>query len=121
MQNVAVADLFERVVSRHERACVDHRITLTTKVEAGAEVARADPDRLEQALQNLAANALRHSTPGGRIDLVARRSGDSIALAVRDTGSGIPAEHLPFIFDRFYKVEASRRTTLRAAGWACRL
>jgi two-component system sensor histidine kinase BaeS len=116
IQNVTVADLFGRVVSRHERPCQDRQVTLATTVEAGAEVVRADPDRLEQALQNLAANALRHSTPGGRIDLVARRSGDSIALAVRDTGTGIPAGHLPFIFDRFYKVEASRTNDTAGSG-----
>jgi len=114
MQDVPVADLFARVVSRHERSCQERQVTLTTAVEAGAETVRADPDRLEQALQNLAANALRHAIPGGRIDLVATARDRAILIDVKDTGEGIAPEHLPFIFDRFYKTEASR--TNEAAG-----
>jgi signal transduction histidine kinase len=70
-----------------------------------------DPDRLEQALQNLAANALRHTPDGGEIVMSADVIGDKLRLRVRDSGSGIPIEHLPLIFDRFYKVDASRKAT----------
>jgi two-component system sensor histidine kinase BaeS len=69
----------------------------------------ADPDRLEQALQNLAANALRHTPDGGEVSLTAAAVPDGLVLTVRDSGPGIPVEHLPLIFDRFYKADASRK------------
>jgi two-component system OmpR family sensor kinase len=116
VQDVPITDLFARVASRHERLCQERQLTLTTTIEAGAETVRADPDRLEQVLQNLAANALRHSTTGGRIDLVASADDGTIIIDVRDTGSGIAPEHLPFIFDRFYKTEAARSDEAAGSG-----
>jgi signal transduction histidine kinase len=106
--DVRVRDLFERVADRHDPALRDRRITLDLAVEPAALTVRADPQRLEQALQNLAANALRHTPAGGRISLDAARSSDGVRIVVRDTGPGIPAEHLPHIFERFYKADASR-------------
>ena len=75
----------------------------------GAEYVVGDSDRLEQALQNLAANALRHTPADGEILLRSSIAPDGSMLIVRDTGPGIPAEHLPLIFDRFYKVDAARK------------
>ena len=74
--------------------------------QAGAEPKQVD--RLEQALQNLAANAIRHTPDGGEVRLVAEPAGDRVRITVTDTGPGIPAEHLPHIFDRFYKADAAR-------------
>jgi signal transduction histidine kinase len=66
---------------------------------------RADPERLAQILHNLIHNAIRHTPPGGIVAVEARCDGDGrIALSVRDTGSGIPAEALPHVWDRFYRV-----------------
>ena len=108
-EQVSVQALFERVHSRHERELTAQRITLAANIGRGAETAVGDPDRLEQALQNLAANALRHTPDGGEIVMSSDVVGDKLRLRVRDSGAGIPAEHLPLIFDRFYKVDASRR------------
>jgi two-component system sensor histidine kinase BaeS len=108
---VAVTMLFDRVASRHERELSTRGIRLERHVEPGAERVIGDPDRLEQALQNLAANGLRHTPDGGALHLTATRDGDNVHLIVRDTGSGIADEHLPLIFDRFYKVDASRKQT----------
>jgi two-component system sensor histidine kinase BaeS len=72
--------------------------------------------RLEQALQNLAANALRHTPAGGRVELKAEIDQGEIVLSVRDTGPGIPAEHLPFVFERFYKVDPSRANDAPGSG-----
>jgi two-component system sensor histidine kinase BaeS len=108
-EEVLVQALFERVHARHERELTARHITLAANIVKGAELVHGDPDRLEQALQNLAANALRHTPDGGEIVMSADVTGDAVRLRVRDSGPGIPAEHLPLIFDRFYKADASRK------------
>lgn len=75
----------------------------------------ADPFRLEQVLINLIDNAVKH-TEHGSVTVVASRVGDSLRLSVADTGSGIPAEHLPRLFERFYVVDRSRSRTLGGTG-----
>jgi signal transduction histidine kinase len=109
MGTVSVRDLFDRVRSRHERILLEKQVDLTVRIAPGADQLRGDGERLEQALQNLAANALRHTPPGGRIALTAEPAGAGrIRLAVTDTGLGIPPEHLPHVFDRFYKADTAR-------------
>jgi two-component system sensor histidine kinase BaeS len=107
-QDVPLEDLFGRVMARHEREAIQQNVHLTTTIEPGAEIVQGDPMRLEQALQNLAANALRHTPAGGRIELRAEAHDREIVIKVRDTGTGIAPEHLPHVFDRFYKVDPSR-------------
>jgi two-component system sensor histidine kinase BaeS len=108
MENVPIADLFARVVARHERASGDAGIILRSAVEPGVEGVRGDRGRLEQALQNLAANAIRYAPAGTTVELRARNAGDSVVITVADEGPGIAPEHVPHVFDRFYKAEASR-------------
>jgi signal transduction histidine kinase len=107
-EDVAVENLFGRVAARHEPDAKARGITLSTSVAAGAEIVYGDALRIEQALQNLAANALRHTPPGGEVELRAEIDGDEVLVSIRDTGAGIPSEHLPFVFDRFYKADSAR-------------
>src|SRR5687768_14465690 len=102
-QDVPVEDLFGRVLARHGRAAEQKGVELAADVAAGAEIVSGDPMRLEQALQNLAANALRHTPRGGRVMLNAVSEAGAVVITVSDSGSGIPSEHLPHVFDRFYK------------------
>ena len=108
-ERVDVKALFQRVAARHEQQLQKQGVRLIQHVEAGAEVVGGDSDRLEQALQNLAANALRHTPADGEITLSSSAVPEGLMLTVRDTGSGIPEKHLPLIFDRFYKVDAARK------------
>jgi signal transduction histidine kinase len=108
-QPAELQQLFSRVAERHERELTERDITLTMNVDAAVGSVVVDADRVEQALQNLAANALRHTSDGGQISLTAERAGRDVVLTVRDNGTGIPAEHLAHIFDRFYKADASRK------------
>jgi len=77
---------------------------------AGTEGKRvyADPEALAQIFTNLFDNALRHTGKGGTIAVEAKRVDAGMQLVVRDTGSGIPAEHLPRVFERFYRVDPAR-------------
>ena len=109
-QRVPVEGLFNRVAERHERELQPRNVTLDVRIAPGADELIADADRLEQALQNLVANALRYTPEGGRIALVAERRGDAAVLTVHDSGAGIPDDQLALIFDRFYKGDASRRS-----------
>jgi two-component system sensor histidine kinase BaeS len=104
-----IEQIFNRVAERHERELSERQIQMITRVDAEARSIIGDADRLEQALQNLAANALRHAPDAGQIRLTAERAGHQVVLTVRDNGAGIPTEHLPHIFDRFYKADASRK------------
>jgi signal transduction histidine kinase len=113
---VDVASLFDRVASRHERELRERGITLMRDVDPGASRVVGDPDRLEQALQNLAANALRHTPDGGHITLSAAPVEGGVRMRVHDSGSGIAPEHLPLIFDRFYKVDAARKAAGGGSG-----
>jgi two-component system OmpR family sensor kinase len=101
--------VFERVRSRHERESAGRGIQLLTSVGPNADLVEGDPDRLEQAFQNLAANALRHTPDGGAIVLSASANNGAVHVQVRDSGPGIPADHLPRIFERFYKADTSRK------------
>jgi len=100
--------LFNRVALRHERELTERGVRLVVRVDPAAAQVVGDPDRLEQALQNLAANALRHTPGGGEITLAAEPAGTATRIVVRDTGPGIAPDHLPLIFNRFYKADASR-------------
>ena len=105
---VSVSQLFARVAARHERECDAAGVALTVAVADGAATVAGDADRLEQAVQNLAANAIRYAPRGSTVRLDARVTDRGIRLSVEDEGPGIAAEHLPHIFDRFYKVDGSR-------------
>lgn len=78
--------------------------------------AQADPDRLAQVLDNLLENATRYSPAGSTIAVEIARAEGKVCCAVRDTGPGIPAKHLPFIFDRFYRADTSRNRQTGGAG-----
>src|SRR5262245_40430704 len=95
---VDTTDLFERVAARHQRELADRHVRLVRRVEPETLRMIGDSDRLEQALQNLVANALRHTPDGGTVTLTAEPAGQAIRIAVRDTGPGIAPEHLPLIF-----------------------
>jgi len=90
-----------------ERAAAQ-QVRFETAVAPDARDITVDPEALRQILTNLFDNALRHTPPGGRISVVAEPARDGIIVSVADTGSGIPAEHLPRIFERFYRVDPGR-------------
>jgi two-component system, OmpR family, sensor histidine kinase BaeS len=85
-------------------------VRLVTEIATGLPEISLDPERMGQVLGNLLDNALRHTPTGGTVTISAatsRRSG-GVALSVADTGEGIPAEHLPHVFERFYRVDTAR-------------
>ena len=102
-----VPDVVADVMIAVKSAAMVKDIVVRADIAPDAETVFADPTALRQVLGNLVENAVRH-TAEGTVKLVSRREGDTIALAVTDTGVGIAAEHLPRIFERFYRVDPAR-------------
>jgi two-component system sensor histidine kinase BaeS len=75
-----------------------------------------DPQHIGRVLKNLISNSLRHTPSGGNVQVEAVRQGMSVVVTVKDDGEGIPAQDLPFIFDRFYRGEKSRSRKTGGAG-----
>ena len=76
----------------------------------------ADPDRLTQVLRNLVRNAVSHTEPDDRIDVVARVTGERLTISVSDSGPGIAPDHLDHVFERFYRAEESRSRDSGGSG-----
>jgi len=112
----AIRRVFEHVAARHEYEAGVRHIAIGIHVADPVDQVMADPDRLEQVVDNLVANALRHTPDGGFIDLQANEAAGGVELAVVDSGSGIAREHLPHVFERFYKVDASRSNGSGGSG-----
>jgi signal transduction histidine kinase len=118
---VSVEALLQRVADRHAHDLSSRGITLSLSIDPPTLAVRGNAGRLEQAIQNLAANAIRHMPQGGTMTLAAHaertdRGEARVRIVVRDTGPGIAPEHLPRIFDRFYKADASRAGTTIPSG-----
>lgn len=108
---LSFGSLVEEVV-RDMAALAEVRGLELTSDCAGGEI-EGDPQRLRQLAVILIDNALKYTPAGGRVRVTCRRAGRRVELRVQDSGPGIPAEHHKRIFDRFYRVDASRA---RAAG-----
>jgi signal transduction histidine kinase len=91
-------------------------VTLTTKVGQNLPRVWADPDRLAQVISNLLGNALRHTPTRGRVEVTAAADNRELTIAVTDTGEGIAAEHLPHVFERFYRADIARDRDRGGAG-----
>ena len=83
-------------------------MALDARVDRRLPKVAADPDRIGEVLANLLDNALRHTPPGGRVEVAATAAGGEVRLSVADTGEGIPAELLGRVFERFYRVDRAR-------------
>jgi signal transduction histidine kinase len=107
------------------QARLEHLAGLAAQREVGLRVVAAeaapacvfvDTDRLAQVLDNLLDNALRHSPPGAEVTITLTSVAGEVACAVADSGPGIPAQHLPFIFERFYRADPARSRSLGNSG-----
>ncbi|WP_263730549.1 sensor histidine kinase [Cellulomonas sp. SG140] len=91
---------------------------IALRVECGPDLpsVAVDHERMGQVLGNLLDNALRHTPAGGYVTLSGQQRPHGVVLAVSDTGAGIPAEHLPRVFERFYRVDTARSRTDGGSG-----
>ena len=92
------------------------RKRLAIDADLGDLAGWGDTRAVEQVLVNLLDNAVKYTPEGGRIEVRARREGDRVCVSVADTGAGIAAEHLPRIFERFYRVDPGRSREVGGTG-----
>jgi signal transduction histidine kinase len=114
-QSTRLADVAAEVFARLAEPAKSKGVVLETVVGPNAESVYADRTALEQILLNLVENAMRH-TPSGRITIESAREDSGVLVSVGDTGSGIPPEHLPRIFERFYRADSGRSREAGGTG-----
>ncbi len=115
-QPLTAYSVLERAVIAHAVRALDKSIDLRLDAPADLPPLSADPERLAQVFGNLVSNAIRHTPHNGQIILSATQAEGEVRLHVADTGSGIAADDLPFIFDRFYRADSSRSQMTGESG-----
>ena len=113
---VELSDIAADVVRRTTPLARSQGVQLTLQNQAVESTVDADPDRLQQVVLILIDNAIKHTPVGGRVDVRVRRHGQHAQVEVIDTGTGIAAEHLPRIFDRFYRADKARTQAQGGTG-----
>ena len=113
-EDVDLGELAREVVATYGGQSDDH--TLTLDLPPDLPPVQADPDRLRQVFGNLLSNAIKFSPGGGVVAVAVQAEGDEIHVAVSDEGIGIPAEALPQIFERFFRVGSSDRRAIQGTG-----
>lgn len=107
-EGVALAPLVSQVLSEIEVARPHRDVRLEREIPADVPSVFADRERVHQVLFNLLDNAVRFTPAGGSVRVTAERHNGSVDVHVADTGPGIGAEHLPRLFERFYRVDSAR-------------
>lgn len=115
-EEVHLPELVASVGEKFLERCQRKGVVLRTRFAEGLPPVLVDAQRLEQALANLLSNAVDFTPAGGTIDVEVTASGEEAVIRVRDTGVGIPAEDLPRVFERFYRVDKARSRELGGTG-----
>jgi two-component system phosphate regulon sensor histidine kinase PhoR len=110
-----IIDVLEAAIGARRAAAADRQVEVGLTCDESLH-ARVNPPLLEHAVVNLLDNAIKFSDPGCGVEVEARPEGDEIAIRVRDRGGGIAPEHLPRIFERFYRVDKARSRELGGTG-----
>jgi two-component system heavy metal sensor histidine kinase CusS len=114
-QTVDVGELLETIREYYEGSAEEAGVTLGVDAPPGAR-ATLDRSLIQRAVGNLVSNALAHTREGGTVTLSANRVSGKLDIRVTDSGSGIPAESIPRVFDRFYRVDQARSQSSGGSG-----
>jgi two-component system sensor histidine kinase BaeS len=107
-QMVDMADLVKETAVSFKPVAATQKVKLQVELLGATPYANVDSGRMRQAVANLLTNALRHTPESGEIWVTVEQRGETLYIIVRDSGSGIEAEHLPYVFERFYRTDSAR-------------
>lgn len=113
---VQALEVVRAAVGRLEQSFAETGLVLEVDVRAGLPPVHADFDRVVQVLTNLLTNALKYTPPPGRVAVSVTREANQLCFRVRDSGLGIAPDHLPHLFERFYRVDRSRARRSGGSG-----
>ncbi|MDG5787648.1 ATP-binding protein [Evansella sp. AB-P1] len=108
VESVNISEFCSRVFRKFQGVAKEHSIELIDQISSIDEEIYIDEDRIEQVLTNLIDNAIRYTSIDGSVTLRVETFHKGVKIDIEDTGSGIPEEDLPFVFERFYKADKAR-------------
>lgn len=108
LNDFPLRSVIDRAISSLRVQSSAKNLTITTNLPSNLPFCYGDEDRIEQVVYNLLDNAIRYSSEGGEVIIFATTFDDEVSVFVTDFGQGIPSQDLPFIWDRFYRVDKSR-------------
>jgi signal transduction histidine kinase len=114
--DVNLGELVQDVSAIYAPIFEDQAVTLTLDIPESEPTIQGDCARLTQCLNNLLNNAIRHTPNGGEVTIQLSTGEDKVFLSVKDSGTGLDPEHLPFVFDRFYRVDPDRNRRTGGSG-----
>jgi signal transduction histidine kinase len=115
-RDVDLANVIRTVIEMFSAEAQEKNISLSFGEQSGDLTAYIDPQRIEQVISNLVGNAIRYVPDGSTIGVTAREIDACVQITVHDNGTGIPAEDLPYIFDRFWRKDKSRSRATGGTG-----
>ncbi|MEC3848941.1 ATP-binding protein [Bacillus velezensis] len=107
-ETVNLHEFLEKISRKFSGVAKEKGVSLTEDISVSQPECVFDEDKMEQVFTNLIDNALRHTESGGNVHIAAQTVKDGLKIDIKDSGSGIPEEDLPFIFERFYKADKAR-------------
>jgi signal transduction histidine kinase len=113
---LALEEVIVKAVSSLQLQATNKQLALRVEMSPCLPRVEADAERVGQVLRNLVSNAITHTPPGGEITIRARAINGEVLVSVDDTGEGIDEQHLPYIFERFYRTDASRSRATGGTG-----
>lgn len=116
IQPVALDDLVEQTIAMLQPSASDKQIQLCSQLPPQIPTVKADQRRVAQVLRNLVNNAIRHTPQTGQVRVFAEVYANEVEISVNDTGDGIDAQNIPFLFERFWRADPSRNRSTGGAG-----
>ena len=113
---VSIGDAMRGSLEAFRRKAEAKGVIIKEEIPADLPLVDLDRTRVSQVVGNLLENAIRHTPSGGHVTVSARAEGSKVSVTIADSGEGMPAEVLPYIFERFYRVDPSRARTTGGTG-----